>query len=201
MISVGVDVSRLGTMVVVGQPKTNSEYIQATSRVGRKNPGLVLALYNASRSRDQSHYEQFLKYHAGMYRYVEATSLTPFSDQAVLKGVHAVFVTLCRYLDLSLQPNNKAEMFRLDLPVVKKAKSIILNRVKAVDPRATDLVEARLDEFIDCWNHMKESCSYTKKSSRDKYYLLKDDNSGEDFSTMNSMRTVDETSGVYVYNN
>ena len=118
-----------------------------------------------------------------------------------MKGVHAVFVTLCRYLDLSLQPNNKAEMFRLDLPVVKKAKSIILNRVKAVDPRATDLVEARLDEFIDCWNSMKESCSYTKKSSRDKYYLLKDDNSGEDFSTMNSMRTVDETSGVYVYNN
>lgn len=201
MISVGVDVSRLGTMIVVGQPKTNSEYIQATSRVGRKNPGLVIALYNASRSRDRSHYEQFLKYHAGMYRYVEATSLTPFSDQAVLKGVHAVFVTLCRYLDLSLQANTKAKMFRRDLSIVKKAKSIILNRVKAVDPKAADLVEARLDEFIDYWDNAKDTCSYTSKSVKDKYYLLQNDNSGEEFSTMNSMRTVDETSGVYIYNN
>ena len=201
MISVGVDVSRLGTMVVVGQPKTNSEYIQATSRVGRKNPGLVIALYNANRSRDRSHYEQFFKYHAGMYRYVEATSLTPFSDQAVLKGVHAVFVTLCRYLDLKLQPNDGAGMFRPDLPIVKRAKAIILARVRDVDPMAVDLVEERLDEFIDYWDHVKDTHSYTKKTPGDKYYLLQNDTSGEKFSTMNSMRTVDETSGVYVYNN
>ena len=75
MISVGVDVGRLGSMVVAGQPKTNAEYIQATSRVGRDNPGLVIAVYNASRSRDRSHYEQFLKYHSALYRYIEACGI------------------------------------------------------------------------------------------------------------------------------
>lgn len=201
MISVGVDVGRLGTMIVAGQPKTNSEYIQASSRVGRSNPDLVVTLYNANRSRDRSHYEQFLKYHSGMYRYVEATSLTPFSDQAVLKGVHAVFVTLCRYLDYKLQPNEGTKNFDSDSAIVQKAKSIILNRVRSVDPGAVSLVEKRLNEFINYWDERKDTYSYIKRFPKDKYYLLKNDNSGDEFSTMNSMRTVDETSGVYIFNN
>ena len=201
MISVGVDVSRLGNMIVAGQPKTNSEYIQATSRVGRQNPGLVITLYNANRSRDRSHYEQFLKYHSGMYRYVEATSLTPFSDQAVIKGIHAVFVTLCRYLDINLQANESASAFNPDLPVVKKARDIILNRVKAIDPHAVSLVDERLQDFIQYWSLIKETCAYTRRSAKDRYYLLKNDTSDEEYSTMNSMRTVDDTSSVFIYNN
>lgn len=98
MISVGVDVGRLGIMVVAGQPKTNAEYIQASSRVGRENPGLVVVAYNPTRSRDRSHYEQFLRYHSGLYKYVEATSLTPFADRARDRGLHALYVSLCRYL-------------------------------------------------------------------------------------------------------
>src|SRR5262249_42012532 len=110
MISVGVDIDRLGTMVVMGQPQGTSEYIQATSRVGRTSPGLVVTLLNASRSRDRSHYENFVGYHANLYRQVESTSVTPFSPRARDRALHAIVIALTRHLIPQLHDNTAAAL-------------------------------------------------------------------------------------------
>jgi len=99
MISVGVDIDRLGLMVVAGQPKSTSEYIQASSRVGRQYPGLVVTCFNVRRPRDRSHYERFVAYHESFYRYVEATSLTPFSGPALERGLSGTLVAMARLGD------------------------------------------------------------------------------------------------------
>ena len=97
-------------MVVLGQPKTCSEYIQATSRVGRRedHPGLVVTLLNIHRPRDRSHYERFTCYHSSFYRNVEATSVTPFSPRALDRSLSAALVALCRQMRGDLVPPREA---------------------------------------------------------------------------------------------
>lgn len=111
MISVGLDITRLGLLVVHGQPKTSAEYIQATSRVGRdaKRPGLVIALLNIHKPRDRSHYERFETYHATFYRSVEATSVTPFSPRALDRALVGAMVALCRQGDAAMTAPRGAE--------------------------------------------------------------------------------------------
>ncbi len=108
MISVGVDVKRLGLMIVTGQPKTTAEYIQATSRVGRNAPGLVCVIFNWVRPRDLSHYEQFEHYHATFYQQIEALSVTPFAPRALDRGLAALLVSYVRLLGPEFNENNQA---------------------------------------------------------------------------------------------
>jgi ATP-dependent helicase YprA (DUF1998 family) len=110
MISVGLDITRLGLMVVLGQPKAAAEYIQATSRVGRdrEKPGLVVTLLNVHRPRDRSHYERFEAFHASFYRAVEATSVTPFAPRALDRALPALVVALSRHRRPSLTPASGA---------------------------------------------------------------------------------------------
>ncbi|MCK8436408.1 DNA helicase [Streptomyces sp. D2-8] len=152
MIAVGVDVDRLGLMAVMGQPQTTAEYIQATSRVGRSHPGLVAVMLNATRSRDRSHYENFLHFHSALYREVESTSVTPFSARARERGMHAVIVALTRIMLPEARPNEAAGLVEsYEQRIRDEIKPVLLDRVRAVTPEEADAVSRAFDEFVDWW--------------------------------------------------
>lgn len=133
MISVGLDITRLGLMLVQGQPKTASEYIRATSRVGRQSdkPGLVLALLNVHKPRDRLHYEQFHHFHACFYRAVEATSVTPWAALALDRALAAVVVATARHLAPELTPEDAVAQFKQEASVRAEVVQAVLSRAPA----------------------------------------------------------------------
>ncbi len=124
-----------------GQPKSNAEYIQATSRVGRTNPGLVISVYNSMRSRDKSYYEQFCYYHSTLYKYVETTSVTSYSPRAIEKALHCAMMAIIRHTVPRYNPNKIACKFIRNDKDIEQIKRIILKRVEEIEPRIKDYAE------------------------------------------------------------
>lgn len=154
MLSVGVDVNRLGLMVVNGQPKNTAEYIQATSRVGRFYPGLICTVLTWSRPRDLSHYETFEHYHATFYKHVEAQSVTPFAPRALDRGLTGTMVSMLRLGHEELNHNQGAQ--RLDNTTkssVEETRQLISDRAwkvknRAAKDHAEDMVADRVDQWV-----------------------------------------------------
>jgi hypothetical protein len=166
MISVGLDVQRLGLMVVLGQPKTHAEYIQATSRVGRDDarPGLVVTLLNVHKPRDRSHYERFRHYHETFYRSVEAGSVTPFSARALDRGFAGALVGLARHAQAELTPPAGAERIvdvraALELRLVEAFRARVEQQpIADEDERKERLlsVQRRVVDLLDAWRTVFE---------------------------------------------
>lgn len=162
MISVGIDVARLNVMLLVGQPKLTSEYIQASSRVGRSFPGVAFAMYDGSKSRDRSHFEQFKAYHESFYRFVEPTGATPFSKPARDRALHAVVTSLLRY-KAGFSKDCDAIHFDSEYlcDSIKEIKSFIINRISEINKRSgsgatenTAEIESEIDMFLDNWQRL-----------------------------------------------
>jgi hypothetical protein len=159
MISVGMDIPRLGLMVVNAQPKTLSEYIQATSRVGRGDaPGVVITMYNSMRARDRSHFETFETWHRCLYRDVEATSVTPFASRAQDKALHAVLVALVRHLVPGM--DRRPVLNDIRRADTERIASAIEARVARVDPPERAIVSQKLQRLIDQWASRNDLQTY-----------------------------------------
>lgn len=212
MISVGIDIARLNVMAVVGQPKLTSEYIQASSRVGREFPGVVFTMYNAAKSRDRSHYEQFKPYHESFYRFVEPTVATPFSKPARQRALHALLVAWLRLTEPALAKDKDAYRFsRSDFEdAVSSFRSFVIARSDRIakglnmDSSAEEICE-EFDFIVSHWEELKGNFDSDHFFYGEKFMLKPPEKgvegrllrefseSSDDFSfpTMTSMRNVD----------
>lgn len=188
MLQVGVDVQRLGLMLVVGQPKNTAEYIQASSRVGRDatdRPGLVVALGNWARPRDLAHFEQFRHYHETFYAQVEALSVTPYSPTSLARGIDGLLVSVARVTQAfqaeGLSPERSAWRIKDNLPAVARIVERLKKRIAAasLDEEATKRASDLLVNRIDRWSErakrateMSKTLVYERTGEGDKYMSL-----------------------------
>jgi hypothetical protein len=175
MISVGLDITRLGLMVVQGQPKTAAEYIQATSRVGRDHsrPGLVLAVLNLHKPRDRMHFEQFGQFHRTFYRAVEATSVTPWAARALDRALAAVVVAAARHVDGALTPDGAVGELKNNVWIRNAVRDSIVDRAPERMIAGGRAALAKLiDDILDAWIETSDeqaaggnAFAYAKKKS------------------------------------
>jgi len=198
MLSVGVDVPRLGLMLMNGQPKATAEYIQATSRVGRSSaPGLVFGLFRSTKPRDRSHYENFRAYHSALYRHVEPTSVTPYSPPSRDRALHAALVILVRHR-LGLDTDGRAGEIVSHIVAVRDLAEALVDVVDRVEPRERVGAQKYLDHFIEDWLDRAKRASdeskllYYRPNGRGQVNLIKQFNArGDAWPTLGSMRNVD----------
>ena len=165
MVSVGLDVARLAAMIVSGQPLTTAEYIQATSRVGRSDvPGLVLVNYYRHQARSLSHYESFRSYHESFYRFVEPSSVTPFTFQVRTRALHAALIIAIRHACDGLKNNNSAGDFDKESPQVKAVIAEFKHRCKRAATREqTHDTASHLDRLVDQWHDEARRCEHDRR--------------------------------------
>lgn len=188
MLQVGVDVQRLGLMLVVGQPKNTAEYIQASSRVGRDpsdRPGLVVALGNWARPRDLAHFEQFRHYHETFYAQVEALSVTPYSPTSLARGIDGLLVSVARVMQ-AVQPDGLSQergawRIKDERSAVEAMVERLKKRIAAAaqsdeaTKRANDLLVNRLDRWTERAKRavlMSKTLVYERTGEGDKYLPL-----------------------------
>jgi hypothetical protein len=170
IVEVGVDIDRLSLMAVVGQPKTTSQYIQATGRIGRRwweRPGLVTTIYGASKPRDRSHFEKFRSYHERLYAQVEPTSVTPFAPPVLDRALHAVLVAYVRQL-----ADQDAKPLPVPEDLLDSAFELLRARVEAVDPEEAERFEAKFAERVEQWRRWQRTDWMADWDSED-YGLLR----------------------------
>ena len=221
MVSVGLDVARLALMIVNGQPLTTAEYIQATSRVGRAEvPGLVFANYYRYQARSLSHYESFRPYHESFYRFVEPSSVTPYTYQVRSRALHAALVIALRHTVAGLRANQSAGEFDRHSPEVEAVVAELKRRCRRavvepgrtrgmyshLEPEPARDMDSHLDRLVREWHDEAQRCKQAKRrlnyqspdneKNADRLLCSHGDSRPGLWRTLHSMRNVESTGSL-----
>ena len=178
IIEVGVDIERLSLMAVVGQPKSTAQYIQVTGRVGRKwweRPGLIMSMYNPSKSRDLSHFEQFHSYHRRLYERVEPTSATPFSVEAVKRAMTGALLMWARQFYDAKTPDGRLPDYQQHLTqgctlLKERCESVVKD--KSEQERVAGCIQKVCEDLIYKWERNPQTWSEFPQKSDGEYLIL-----------------------------
>jgi len=203
MISVGIDIERFNVMLINSQPKNVAEYIQASSRVGRKYKGLVIDLLDANRARDKSHFEHFIPFHQAFYKSVEPVSLTPFTENTLEKMLASIMITYVRHktTNIPMASNNSAQYFQPEM--LDGLKTEIKKRFSD-NAKVYQLFESKLKELSDDWLEQIENNNLKNYEATNSEIglLVKPSEKSFDkdnlWSVMQSMREIDTNSFIKV---
>ena len=186
MFSVGIDIERLNVMLMNGQPKNVAEYIQASSRVGRKDKGIVINLLDANRSRDKSYFENYVPFNNAYYKFVEPLSVTPFTEIALDKVLASLLVCYVRHKQ-GLYLDKRAKDFTGDY---RELESFISERIK--NKKQLEYALEKLKVLSEKWTTKEGDLTYK--------ILIKKMSDLDDWSLMMSMREIDTNSIVKIIN-
>jgi hypothetical protein len=145
MFSVGIDVNRLNIMLMIGQTGSVAEYIQASSRVARKDKGIVINLLNPMRARELSIFEDYSAFHATYYKNVEPLSITPFTNMAVDKLLDAVLVGYIRNI------KNVHQVAPFTVAMKDELMGKINRTTRNISEGQFDYLSAKLASLADEW--------------------------------------------------
>ncbi|WP_210505499.1 helicase-related protein [Naasia sp. SYSU D00057] len=210
MLSVGIDVQRLALMLMVGQPKTTAEYIQATSRVGRGSVnGIVVTLFRSNRARDRSHFETFRSYHDALYRGVEPTSVTPWSLSSRDRSLAGALVALLRHSFPALAGDAAAGSLDLDDPGFRSQLDPLVERLISLVARAeageAEAATDQLWQLLRDWDRRAkkaredgEALHYERRRAESSALVLRFGQTGEGWLVADSMRSVEPNVAVEV---
>lgn len=207
IIEVGVDIDRLSLMAVVGQPKTTATYIQVTGRVGRRwweRPGLILMLYNPSKSRDRSHFEQFHSYHRRLYERVEPTSATPFALSAIRRALPGALLTWARQ-------QSDADVYRIEsyADAVRDIMDLLQERCRMIQPsvdveRSLQEMERVHADLMHKWKNNPQKWEEYPPATDGEYLMLwpgqyaSESQKARGVTVPSSMRQVDRTGNLKI---
>jgi superfamily II DNA/RNA helicase len=195
MFSVGIDIGRLNLMLVNGMPKNIAEYIQASSRVGRKVEGLVITFLDPNRARDKSYFEHYIPFHQAFYKGIEPLSVTPFTENTIDKMLTTLMVTFIRHKIPGLNQNNDAQYFQKEH--INDLKSFLKKRFKNYTTEYT-FFENRIDFLANDWIERVQNIGLKKYDELMKRPTQVGVSDVDDWIVMQSMREVDADTFIQI---